>query len=51
MNIILSRKLKSKYSVLPSFRPKNVNSVIFDGILTFRPPKRSVTKTNISAIN
>ena len=45
------------YSVLPSFRPvpvsgqKNVNSVIFDGILTLRPPKQSVKKTNISAIN
>ena len=33
------------YSVLPSFRPvpvsgqKKINSVIFDGILTLRPPK------------
>ena len=45
------------YSVLPSFRPvpvsgqKKVNSVIFDGILTLRPLKQSVRKTNISAIN
>ena len=37
--------------MLPSFRPvpvsgqKKVNSVIFDGILTLRPPKRSVGKT------
>ena len=52
-----SVKMKLEYSVLPSFRPvpvsgqKKVNSVIFDGILTLRPPKRSVRKTNISAIN
>ena len=39
-------------SVLLSFRPnEKVNSVIFDGILTLRPAKQSVRKTNISAIN
>ena len=30
---------------------KKLNSVIFDGILTLRPPKRSLRKTNIFAIN
>ena len=31
-----------------SFRQKkNVNWVIFDGILTFRPPKRSVRKKHL----
>ena len=45
------------YRVLPSFWPvpvsgqRNVNSVIFDGILTLCPPKQSVRKTNNTAIN
>lgn len=43
--------------MLPSFRPvpvsgqKKVNSVIFDGILTLRPPKRSVGKKRTSPLS
>ena len=45
------------YTVLPSFRPvpvsgqKKVNSVIFDGILTLRLPKRSVGKKRTSPLS
>ena len=47
----LSVQCVAQFPAGTSFRPKKVNSVIFDGILTLRPPKRSVRKTNISAIN
>lgn len=46
-----NRRLMWWYSVLPSFRPKKVNLVIFGGISTLRPPKQSVGKMNFSAIN
>ena len=60
LNIVINiRKVcwRNVYSVLPSFRPvpvsgqKKVNSVIFDGILTLRPPKRSVGKKRTSPLS